>query len=194
MTGENRCVHIDRFSLELLTSIPVALIWLILSKHFARSAAFVIAFLMKSRGWRLAQSFQWVKERRPQVHLSDGNFITYACLFWYLCSQKLLKGGRERVRERERDWYASWVCTYLQLATCLHACVCELQSKMATSHVHTRRHINAVQDITIFWNIEFILWVWSDVIAIIALDDTVGFLAWLEISIYGGIKHFYGKL
>ncbi|XP_039807700.1 protein-tyrosine-phosphatase IBR5-like isoform X2 [Panicum virgatum] len=38
----------------------------------SRSAAFVIAFLMKSRGWRLAQSFQWVKERRPQVHLSDG--------------------------------------------------------------------------------------------------------------------------
>jgi len=27
---------------------------------------------MKSRGWRLAQSFQWVKERRPQVQLSDG--------------------------------------------------------------------------------------------------------------------------
>ncbi|CAN6164151.1 unnamed protein product, partial [Urochloa humidicola] len=38
----------------------------------SRSAAFVIAFLMKSRGWRLAQSFQWVKERRPQVQLSDG--------------------------------------------------------------------------------------------------------------------------
>ncbi|PWZ18853.1 Protein-tyrosine-phosphatase IBR5 [Zea mays] len=37
----------------------------------SRSAAFVIAFLMKSRGWRLAQSFQWVKERRPQVQLSD---------------------------------------------------------------------------------------------------------------------------
>jgi len=38
----------------------------------SRSAAFVIAFLMKSRGWRLAQSFQWVKERRPQVQLSDA--------------------------------------------------------------------------------------------------------------------------
>ncbi|GJN28928.1 hypothetical protein PR202_gb17102 [Eleusine coracana subsp. coracana] len=36
------------------------------------SAAFVIAFLMKSRGWRLAQCFQWVKERRPQVQLSDA--------------------------------------------------------------------------------------------------------------------------
>ncbi|KAL6909865.1 hypothetical protein ACP4OV_001524 [Aristida adscensionis] len=38
----------------------------------SRSAAFVIAFLMKSRGWRLAQCFQWVKERRPQVQLSEG--------------------------------------------------------------------------------------------------------------------------
>ncbi|GJN22058.1 hypothetical protein PR202_gb09589 [Eleusine coracana subsp. coracana] len=31
-----------------------------------RSAAFVAAFLIKSRGWRLAQCFQWVKDRRPQ--------------------------------------------------------------------------------------------------------------------------------
>ncbi|XP_062233011.1 protein-tyrosine-phosphatase IBR5-like [Phragmites australis] len=38
----------------------------------SRSAAFVIAFLMKSRGWRLVQCFQWVKERRPQVQLSDA--------------------------------------------------------------------------------------------------------------------------
>lgn len=38
----------------------------------SRSAAFVIAFLMKSRGWRLAQCFHWVKERRPQVQLADA--------------------------------------------------------------------------------------------------------------------------
>ncbi|CAM0914103.1 unnamed protein product [Alopecurus aequalis] len=38
----------------------------------SRSAAFVIAFLMKSRGWRLAQCYQWVKERRPQVQLADA--------------------------------------------------------------------------------------------------------------------------
>uniref|UniRef100_A0A0E0LAW0 Tyrosine-protein phosphatase domain-containing protein n=1 Tax=Oryza punctata TaxID=4537 RepID=A0A0E0LAW0_ORYPU len=38
----------------------------------SRSAAFVIAFLMKTRGWRLAQCFQWVKERRPQVQLADA--------------------------------------------------------------------------------------------------------------------------
>jgi hypothetical protein len=40
--------------------------------HFVRSAAIVAAFLMKSRGWRLAQSFQWVKDRRPQVQLTNG--------------------------------------------------------------------------------------------------------------------------
>ncbi|CAL5019262.1 unnamed protein product [Urochloa decumbens] len=38
-----------------------------------RSAAIVAAFLMKSKGWRLAQSFQWVKERRPQVQLTDAS-------------------------------------------------------------------------------------------------------------------------
>nr|TKW41282.1 hypothetical protein SEVIR_1G304632v2 [Setaria viridis] len=27
---------------------------------------------MKSRGWGLAQSFQWVKDQRPQVHLTDA--------------------------------------------------------------------------------------------------------------------------
>ncbi|KAJ6829114.1 uncharacterized protein M6B38_359910 [Iris pallida] len=36
----------------------------------SRSPAVVIAYLMKYKGWRLAQSFQWVKERRPQVELS----------------------------------------------------------------------------------------------------------------------------
>ncbi|BAF19387.1 Os06g0308100 [Oryza sativa Japonica Group] len=38
----------------------------------SRSAAFVIAFLMKTKGWRLSQCFQWVKERRPQVQLADA--------------------------------------------------------------------------------------------------------------------------
>ncbi|KAJ4730132.1 Protein-tyrosine-phosphatase [Melia azedarach] len=36
-----------------------------------RSPAIVIAYLMKRKGWRLAQSFQWVKERRPSVNLSE---------------------------------------------------------------------------------------------------------------------------
>ncbi|WVZ73934.1 hypothetical protein U9M48_022184 [Paspalum notatum var. saurae] len=38
-----------------------------------RSAAFVAAFLMKSKGWRLAQALQWVKDRRPQVQLTDAS-------------------------------------------------------------------------------------------------------------------------
>ncbi|KAF5459458.1 hypothetical protein F2P56_023401 [Juglans regia] len=37
-----------------------------------RSPAIVIAYLMKSKGWRLAQSYQWVKERRPSVELSGA--------------------------------------------------------------------------------------------------------------------------
>lgn len=38
----------------------------------SRSPAIVIAYLMKSKGWRLAQSYQWVKERRPSVELTQG--------------------------------------------------------------------------------------------------------------------------
>ncbi|KAH7533406.1 protein-tyrosine-phosphatase IBR5 isoform X2 [Ziziphus jujuba] len=37
-----------------------------------RSPAIVIAYLMKSKGWRLAQSYQWVKERRPSVDLTEA--------------------------------------------------------------------------------------------------------------------------
>ncbi|KAK9285259.1 hypothetical protein L1049_024449 [Liquidambar formosana] len=37
-----------------------------------RSPAIVIAYLMKCKGWRLAQSYQWVKERRPSVDLSQA--------------------------------------------------------------------------------------------------------------------------
>jgi len=38
-----------------------------------RSAAVVTAFLMKSRGWRLAPSLHWVKDRRPQVQITEGS-------------------------------------------------------------------------------------------------------------------------
>ncbi|KAJ4980539.1 hypothetical protein NE237_031376 [Protea cynaroides] len=34
-----------------------------------KSPAIVIAYLMKCKGWRLAQSYQWVKEQRPSVDL-----------------------------------------------------------------------------------------------------------------------------
>ncbi|CAL0317604.1 unnamed protein product [Lupinus luteus] len=37
-----------------------------------RSPAIVIAYMMKSKGWRLAQCYQWVKERRPTVELTEG--------------------------------------------------------------------------------------------------------------------------
>ncbi|PNT69319.1 hypothetical protein BRADI_3g53591v3 [Brachypodium distachyon] len=32
-----------------------------------------VPFLMKSRGWRVAQCFQWVKDRRPQVLLTEAS-------------------------------------------------------------------------------------------------------------------------
>ncbi|KAL8511294.1 hypothetical protein ACS0TY_017920 [Phlomoides rotata] len=37
-----------------------------------RSPAIVMAFLMKSKGWKLAQSYQWVKEHRPSVELNQA--------------------------------------------------------------------------------------------------------------------------
>ncbi|KAK1353651.1 Protein-tyrosine-phosphatase IBR5 [Heracleum sosnowskyi] len=37
-----------------------------------RSPAVVVAYLMKSKGWRLGQSYQWVKERRPSVEISQA--------------------------------------------------------------------------------------------------------------------------
>ncbi|XP_068642692.1 protein-tyrosine-phosphatase IBR5-like [Aristolochia californica] len=37
-----------------------------------RSAAIVMAYLIKRKGWRLAQSCQWVKDRRPSVELSEA--------------------------------------------------------------------------------------------------------------------------
>ncbi|CAK9134751.1 unnamed protein product [Ilex paraguariensis] len=39
-----------------------------------RSPAIVIAYLMKSKGWRLAQSYQWVKERRSSVDLTQATY------------------------------------------------------------------------------------------------------------------------
>ncbi|KAF0935633.1 hypothetical protein E2562_035085 [Oryza meyeriana var. granulata] len=39
----------------------------------SRSAAIAIGFLMKSRGWRFAQCYQWVKDRRSQLQLTDAS-------------------------------------------------------------------------------------------------------------------------
>ncbi|KAI3931767.1 hypothetical protein MKW98_012177 [Papaver atlanticum] len=44
-----------------------------------RSPAIVIAYLMKCKGWRLAQSYQRVKERRPFVEISS-DFVIYVFL------------------------------------------------------------------------------------------------------------------
>jgi hypothetical protein len=38
-----------------------------------------MAYLMKSKGWRLAQGYQWVKERRPSVELSEGMLMICFC-------------------------------------------------------------------------------------------------------------------
>ncbi|PPR92817.1 hypothetical protein GOBAR_AA27857 [Gossypium barbadense] len=38
------------------------------------SPAIVIAYLMKSKGWRLQPSYQWVKERRSSVELSQDAY------------------------------------------------------------------------------------------------------------------------
>ncbi|CAD7700828.1 unnamed protein product [Ostreobium quekettii] len=40
----------------------------------SRSPTVVIAYLMKVRGWRLAESYRWVKERREVVKLGEGDF------------------------------------------------------------------------------------------------------------------------
>lgn len=37
-----------------------------------RSPAVVIAYLMRYKGWRLAESYQWVKDRRPSINLSPA--------------------------------------------------------------------------------------------------------------------------
>uniref|UniRef100_A0A7N0SXC6 Uncharacterized protein n=1 Tax=Kalanchoe fedtschenkoi TaxID=63787 RepID=A0A7N0SXC6_KALFE len=38
----------------------------------SRSPAYVVAYLMKSKGWRLQQSYQLVKDRRPTVEITQG--------------------------------------------------------------------------------------------------------------------------
>ncbi|KAL1225673.1 Protein-tyrosine-phosphatase IBR5 [Cardamine amara subsp. amara] len=36
----------------------------------SRSPAIVVAYLMRRKGWRLAESYQWVKQRRPLTDIS----------------------------------------------------------------------------------------------------------------------------
>ncbi|KAK8717772.1 hypothetical protein V6N13_045029 [Hibiscus sabdariffa] len=44
------------------------------SRPMLGSPAIVIAFLMKSKGWRLPQSYQWVKECRPSVDINQDMY------------------------------------------------------------------------------------------------------------------------
>lgn len=37
-----------------------------------RSPTIVIAYLMKLRGWRLAEAYKWVKDKRPNINISAG--------------------------------------------------------------------------------------------------------------------------
>ena len=41
----------------------------------SRSPAVVIAYLMRYKGWRLPQCYQWVKDRRPSINLSEGALV-----------------------------------------------------------------------------------------------------------------------
>lgn len=60
-----------------------------------RSPAIVIAYLMKSKGWRLAQSLQWVKERRTQVDLSPA---AHQCLVEF--EQRIFGAGKSEDVQR----------------------------------------------------------------------------------------------
>jgi hypothetical protein len=43
-----------------------------------RSPSVVIAYLMKMRGWRLAESYKWVKDKRPQTKISEGGWTGWS--------------------------------------------------------------------------------------------------------------------
>ncbi|KAG8387073.1 hypothetical protein BUALT_Bualt03G0215400 [Buddleja alternifolia] len=48
-----------------------------------RSPAIVMAYLMKSKGWKLGQSYEWVKERRPSVELNQEITGVRAKHIWF---------------------------------------------------------------------------------------------------------------
>ncbi|CAK9147763.1 unnamed protein product [Ilex paraguariensis] len=58
-----------------------------------RSPTIVIAYLMKSKGWRLAQSYQWVKERRCSVDLTQA-LCSFIYLRWIATPSTTRKNGR----------------------------------------------------------------------------------------------------
>ncbi|KAG0558270.1 hypothetical protein KC19_10G015000 [Ceratodon purpureus] len=46
----------------------------------SRSPAVVIAYLMKYKQWRLPQAYQWVKDRRPSINLTEGTGVEHDAL------------------------------------------------------------------------------------------------------------------
>ena len=55
----------------------------------SRSPTIIIAFLMKSRGWRLLESYKWVKEKRSMVNLNAEDkkkLIEYEISLFGQCS------------------------------------------------------------------------------------------------------------
>jgi dual specificity MAP kinase phosphatase len=48
----------------------------VLNEHavVCRSPTVVIGYLMKHRGWRLAEAYKWVKDKRPSIQISEGGW------------------------------------------------------------------------------------------------------------------------
>ncbi|KAF2284851.1 hypothetical protein GH714_031244 [Hevea brasiliensis] len=67
-----RLVKISTRILSLIIASKMTKLYNLMMQINFRSPAIVIAYLMKSKGWTLAQSFQWVKERRPSVDLTQA--------------------------------------------------------------------------------------------------------------------------
>ena len=65
--------------------------WDHFSASLPRSPCIVIAYLMKARGWRLLESYKWVKEKRASVQLTSGGWNK--CISWN--SYQALQGGRD---------------------------------------------------------------------------------------------------
>lgn len=74
-----------------------------------RSPAVVIAYLMRYKGWRLPQCYQWVKDRRPSINLSEGvlvNLFTFSLgiifmysMFEYLSTIYLVYGWQDIIKK-----------------------------------------------------------------------------------------------
>ena len=50
-----------------------------------RSPSIVIAYLMKKRGWRLAECYKWVKDKREKVDIKPGKRGMCVCVRLCVC-------------------------------------------------------------------------------------------------------------